>query len=163
MERRAESTGKAKADQQRALRAANEPRVKSLKDQYLKDTELFVHSDANQVSSTLLGRLFPNLKDTYRTRLTEGWEYEAATVDVVDYGMTIWKGRALEAFVVRSTIKILHRELGERRQICFTAGYINDVEFQMLRSPLFSPCDDGDLDLKKWEASYNFVSKWNVE
>lgn len=163
MEHRAEATGKVKADQQRALRAANEPRVKSLKDQYLKDMELFVHSSANQVPSTTLGRLFPDLTDVYRTRLTEGWEYEAATVDVVDYGMTTWKGRVLEAFVVRSKIKILHRELGERREICYTAGYINDVEFQMLRSPLFSPCEDGDLDLKKWEASYNFVSKWNVE
>ena len=75
-EHRAEATGKARAEKQEALRGANGARVTSLKDQYLKDTETFVHTAADRVASTTLGRLYPELAQTYRNRLTEGWEFE---------------------------------------------------------------------------------------
>ncbi len=163
MERRAEATGKVRAEKQQALRAANGARVASLKEQYLKDTETFVHAASDKITSTTLGRLYPELAQFYGNRLTEGWEFESYTVDVRDYGTTTWKGRALEAFLVTSTINILNRELGERRHICYVAGYIDDVEFGMFRSPKFVMCNGSDTKMEQWKASVDFTSKWNAE
>ena len=119
------------------------------------------HGDG--IESTRLGRLYPDLATAIGGRLTEGWEYVSSSVDVRDYGTTKWKGRLLDAFVVTSTIDIRHRSMGEYKHLCYIAAYINDVEFGMLRSPFFAPCDDGNSDLKSWKASFDFVSKWNAD
>ncbi|MFI5021637.1 MAG: serine protease [Alphaproteobacteria bacterium] len=162
-ERRAEETGKINAEKQGVLRAANGARVTSLKNDYLKHTEELVQSSKDAVGSTHLGKLHPELAQWYQARLSEGWEFVSSAVDVLDYGTSTWKGRALEAFVVTSTIRIRHRALGEYKELCYVGAHIVDVEFSMTREPLYVTCDGARLALGRWKASFDFKSKWNIE
>ena len=162
-ERRAEETGKIDAEKQEALRAANGARVTSLKNDYLKHTEELVQSSMQAVSSTYLGKLHPELAQWYQARLSEGWEFVSFTVDVLDYGTSTWKGRALEAFVVTSTIRIRNRAIGEYKELCYVGAHIVDVEFSMTREPLFATCERAKSNLDRWEAASDFTSKWNIE
>ena len=162
-QRRAEQTGKIDAEKQEALRAANGARVTSLKNDYLKHTEELVRSSMQAVSSTYLGKLHPELAQWYQARLSEGWEFVSSTVDVLDYGTSTWKGRALEAFVVTSIIRIRNRAIGEYKELCYMGAHIVDVEFSMTREPLFAICESAKSTLDRWKAASDFTSKWNVE
>ena len=146
------------------LRKTHEPRVKSLKENFIAEMdlvldELFEKNTSNQKPEYRGKFLAFDNEISYHERMR--WEETEREMKVVDYGTAEWVGRSVEALIVRANVKIRNRTLGEYKDICFDLGHIWDREFEMVRDPVAVPCSD--TATTNWEINQTFKSLWNVQ
>jgi len=96
-------------------------------------------------------------------RFSDQWETFNVTSDIADFGTVQWKGRSLDAIIVKSTIQQKNRILGKYDDACFMFGLVDDVEFMMQRELFSVDCGSGGAFLTKWKLGQNFQSQWNAE
>ena len=80
-----------------------------------------------------------------------------------------WKGRQLDAIIVKSIIQQKNRIMGAYSRDCFVFGLIDDDEFAMQREVYSAACGSGDqvdqVDqvVRDWQVGNEFQSLWNAE
>jgi len=81
-------------------------------------------------------------------------------MNIFDYGISDWKGRLLETFIVDLNYTIKNNLLGEYRNYCKRISYMNDVDFKSYRKLILSECNSSFDDYKKQNS---FKSYWYLE
>ena len=95
-------------------------------------------------------------------RFSDQWETFNVASDIADFGTVHWKGRSLDAIIVKSTIQQKNRILGQYDDACFMFGLVDDVEFMMQRELFSVDCSGGDSFVNKWKVGEQFQSQWNA-
>ena len=141
-----------------ALRSQNGPRARGLMD----DVQNYVRALA-EGKRPLEESVFPEYRRWLSARLSAKWETVSVASEIVDFGTVEWKGRSLDAIIVRSEIRQRNRILGENRTDCFVFGRIEDAEFSMWRDDFSEMCEASDAKTRSWKIGNKFKSRWNVE
>jgi hypothetical protein len=97
--------------------------------------------------------------DWYRTLLDAQWELVDVRSELDDYGVSIWKDRALETGFVKTIIKMKNRIRGEYKDSCFIFGFVLDGEFEVARDAVGLSCDYGNV-IARYKKSKEFSSRW---
>lgn len=84
--------------------------------------------------------------------------FKGAYVSSIRNGMATWEGRSLPASLVTVEIQTVDRAAGTYGRICFAFGAMRDAEFNYLRSPLYSFCDEKEhaQRVAEWESETKF-------
>ena len=104
---------------------------------------------------------FPDYSKWLKGRSDDQWETFNVSSEVADFGTVQWKGRPVDAIIVRSVIQQKNRILGKYEDRCFMFGYVDDREFAMQRDPFGLDCESLNA-LNKWKVGEKFQSQWNA-
>ena len=107
--------------------------------------------------------LFPELGEWTDKLDQELWEFERSNFQLMDYGLSSWRGRRMEAILVQTSVGIQNRTRGERSSRCMLIGYLIDAEFAVRRDPVFADCGDPLGQVENWLTGRNFESRWIAE
>jgi uncharacterized protein len=105
---------------------------------------------------------FPTYLNWLNKRFSDQWDTFNVTSDIADFGTVQWKGRSLDAIIVKSTIQQKNRILGQYDDACFMFGLVDDVEFTMQRDLFAVDCSSGGTVVNKWKIGEKFQSQWNA-
>ena len=113
-------------------------------------------------SSNFIYDAFPRFADELNALILEDWIFETdeTFMNIFDYGISDWKGRLLETFIVDLNYTIKNNLLGEYRNYCKRISYMNDVDFKSYRKLILSECNSSFDDYKKQNS---FKSYWYLE
>jgi hypothetical protein len=139
------------------LRRDNAAPARALQDRI----QTIVQLGAKNASSDLTQR-FPTFANWVTKRTVDQWETFEVTSETADFGTVTWKGRTLDAAVVRSVVQQKNRILGQYDRACFLFGLVDDVEFKMERELFDVTCDGSGAFVEKWKMGNTFKSKWNA-
>jgi hypothetical protein len=114
----------------------------------------------NISSDSDFAMLFPSVAKWKADHLGEGWSIDDVDTQLNDYGTALWKGRRLEAVFANMRIISANSVLGEYTESCYTAGYLIDGEFGVLRDPVVAPCDEAESVLTAWKRGRDYESRW---
>ncbi|MFG1317835.1 hypothetical protein [Xanthobacter autotrophicus] len=156
-----------------ALREADEAKTKAgmqaaLRAKHGRQAQAATTLIANDVKLGIDGKLdSPGLQfvpffDWLAERRKDRWEVFSINTEIFEYGTANWKGRSLEAGLVRLDIRLRNQVLGEYRSFCFVFSRLADSEFQMVREPRVFGCDEV-ASLSRWKTALQFASLWTVE
>jgi hypothetical protein len=106
---------------------------------------------------------FPNFSDWLDKRFADQWETFNVSSDVADFGTVQWKGRPLDAIIVKSVVQQKNRILGKYGDYCYMFGLVDDPEFQMQRDQIALDCESGQSTVVKWKVQEKFQSQWNAD
>jgi hypothetical protein len=140
------------------------PRARSYRD----DIHRLV-KDLAEKRSTKEESYFSVYSNWLRERFADQWETFEVTTDIADFGSVKWKGRQLDAIIVKSIIQQKNRIIGAYSRDCFVFGLIDDAEFAMQREVYSAACGSGDkvdqVDqvVREWKVGNEFQSLWNAE
>ncbi len=154
--RRADEAAKLSA-QQTASRQRYEPAAKAAAARiagYVKD-----YTDSPFDEHEVAPAKFPNFAGRFRAYLADRWDLMSENAELADYGVSDWKGRALETAVTKVTLRFKNRMLGDYKDECFLFGDLDDVEFKVEREPVSTSCD-GEASLQQWKTAHAFKSYW---
>ena len=107
--------------------------------------------------------LFPSYSNWLNERFAQQWETFNIISDVADFGTVRWKGRSLDAIVVKVIIQQKNRILGQYEDACYMFGLVDDPEFKMQRDQFSVDCSNAAGFLRKWEIGEQFQSQWNAD
>lgn len=84
--------------------------------------------------------------------------FKTAYISSIRNGIATWEGRSLPASIVTVEIQTVNRAAGKYGRICFAFAALKDVEFNYLRSPLYSFCDEKQhaQRVAQWESETHF-------
>ena len=104
-------------------------------------------------------RLFGTLAAWSHDRHEDYWTIEDVTHEIADFGMVDWRGRRVEAVLLRVEPRLVNRDRGERRTECFLLGVVWDGEFDRWRDPVETPCADAG-PIESWRTGHAMESLW---
>ena len=142
---------------EKKLRQKNGPRARGLMDG-ISD---FATGLAEKRLKDIKG-LFPIYSNWLDSRFAHQWETFNVISDVADFGTVQWKGRPLDAIIVKSVIQQKNRFLGQYEDTCFLFGLVDDPEFQMQRDQIAVDCQQRQR-VSKWKVGEQFESRWNAD
>ncbi|MGX5799634.1 peptidoglycan-binding domain-containing protein [Bradyrhizobium sp. Arg314] len=151
-----------KSLRQADLRQENGPAATALLNLFsdgLKRTVLGTIDKANSSSGMNMETLFPDFAKWNAGLSQDNWKATDVTSEVQDYGTVNWKGRYLDGIVVKATVKMASAERGQYRDECFLFGAVVDSEFQMVRDPYESTCNDTQTSAQ-WAVGHELKSLW---
>ena len=102
---------------------------------------------------------FPKFVAWYQNMIRSRWELQSFNSEIFDYGRADWKGRSMETALVRVSIRLRNKILGEYQDGCFVFGRMNDTEFSMVRDPVEANCDQTS-GLQAWSKTRQMQSQW---
>jgi hypothetical protein len=105
---------------------------------------------------------FPGWASEFSNRVKEGWEFGDIRPATEDYGRAQWRGRPIEAIVVRVEFPMVNRVIGERQTACLDFLWINDEEFSFMRQPRVVSCERFAVDFTDWALANAFVTQWKL-
>ncbi len=108
------------------------------------------------------GVKYPALALWLRSQLQDRWELMTVETELVDYGVSEFKGRSLETAFARTNLKMRNRILGEYRTHCFVTAFVSDKEFSMDREPFVEACDQAEKSILTYRQGQRFTSRWLV-
>ncbi|UCI31779.1 peptidoglycan-binding domain-containing protein [Mesorhizobium sp. B4-1-4] len=158
---RDEDERNSKTARQADLRQKNGPAATALLNIFsdgLKRTVLGTADKANTSSGINVESLFPEFAKWNEGLSREDWKATNLNSEVQDYGTVTWKARKLDGIIVRTTVKMASAERGQYKDECFLFGAVVDNEFQMLRDPYESKCDN-DMSAH-WALGHELKSLW---
>ena len=132
----------------------------------LNEIQGFVSSSFDTENPSTPGKvrvLFPELGELTDKLAHELWEFERSDFDLLDYGLSSWRERRMEAILVQINVGIQNRTRGERSSFCILIGYLIDAEFAVRRDPIFADCGDPLGQVQGWLTGRNFESRWVSE
>lgn len=145
------------------LRQKNGPAATALLNMFadgLKETVLGNATDkANSSSGINMEGLFPEFAKWNADLSHDNWKATDVTSEVQDYGTVNWKGRNLDGIVIKATVKMVSAERGQYKNECFLFGAVMDNEFQMVRDPYESKCNDTETSAH-WAVGHELKSLW---
>jgi hypothetical protein len=146
-----------KSEIERVLRQKNSDRAQGLKN----GIQDFVRGLAeNRIVDA--NNFFPDYSKWLKGRSDDQWETFNVSSEVADFGTVQWKGRPVDAIIVRSVIQQKNRILGKYEDRCFMFGYVDDREFTMQRDPFDVDCSGGSA-VNLWKVGEKFQSQWNAD
>ncbi|TPJ22578.1 peptidoglycan-binding domain-containing protein [Mesorhizobium sp. B2-8-3] len=151
-----------KAARQADLRQKNGPAATALLNLLsdgLKRTVLGAADKASPSSGISMETLFPDFAKWNAGLSQDNWKPMDVTSEIQDYGTVNWKGRSLDGIVVKVTVKMASAERGQYKDECFLFGAVMDGEFQMVRDPYESRCNDTDASAH-WAVGHELKSLW---
>ena len=104
--------------------------------------------------------MFPDIARWKQELKNNGWELDKYDDELLDYGTANWKGRKLEAILLRATVSTKNPVRGEYAESCFVIGYLIDTEFKMRRDAINAECGASADALSEWQTSRSFESRW---
>ena len=130
--------------------------------QFPKNKPPFESDYVEKSSSNFIWDAFPRFADELNALILEDWIFETdeTFMNIFDYGISDWKGRLLETFIVDLNYTIKNNLLGEYRNYCKRISYMNDVDFKSYRKLILSECNSSFDDYKKQNS---FKSYWYLE
>ncbi|WP_189546487.1 hypothetical protein, partial [Mesorhizobium sp. M2E.F.Ca.ET.209.01.1.1] len=108
----------------------------------LKKTVLGTTDKANTSSGINVETLFPDFAKWNAGLSQDNWKATDVISAVEDYGTVNRKGRNLDGIVVKATVKMASAERGQYKDECFLFGAVVDNEFQMVRDPYETKCNE---------------------
>ncbi|MBZ9759260.1 peptidoglycan-binding protein [Mesorhizobium sp. ESP6-5] len=153
-----------KAARQADLRRKNGPAATALLNLFsdsLKRTVLGAADNASPSSRISMETLFPDFAKWNAGLSQDNWKPTDVASEIQDYGTVNWKGRSLDGIVVKATVKMASAERGQYKDECFLFGVVVDGEFQMVRDPYESRCNDTDASAH-WAVGHELKSLWVV-
>ncbi|MFD2051874.1 peptidoglycan-binding protein [Mesorhizobium calcicola] len=151
-----------KSLRQADLRQKNGPAATALLNLFsdgLKRTVLGATDKTNVSSGINVETLFPDFVKWNAGLSQDNWKPTDVTSEVQDYGTVNWKGRNLDGIVVKATVKMASAERGQYKDECFLFGAVVDNEFQMVRDPYESKCNDTQTSAQ-WTVGHELKSLW---
>lgn len=151
-----------KSARQLDLRQKNGPAATALLNLFsegLKRTVLGSTDKSNTSSGINMETLFPDFAKWNAGLSQDNWKATDATSEVQDYGTVNWKGRNLDGIVIKATVKMASAERGQYKDECFLFGAVVDHEFEMIRDPYESKCNDTQTSTR-WAAGHELKSLW---
>ncbi|MFC3219954.1 peptidoglycan-binding protein [Tianweitania populi] len=127
----------------------------------LREVVLQEPAKRSEPSAIDVKQVFPSFTGWKSDLQSSGWEPRDLQVAIQDYGVVNWKGRNLEAIVLRATVKLASAERGEYRDECFLLGAVLDEEFSAVRDPVEAGCDETAVDV--WRTGHHLKSLWLAE
>jgi hypothetical protein len=106
--------------------------------------------------------VFQPWADQFTTQIKQGWEFQAISATIEDYGRAQWKQRTIEAISVRVEFPMLNRVVGEKKTACVDFVWINDEEFGFRRNPITISCDKYAPAFAAWSEENGFTSQWTL-
>jgi hypothetical protein len=147
-----------KSERERILREKNGVRARGL----MSNISTFVKALAEKREVDKSGS-FSTYSAWLNKSFGEQWETFNVTSDVADFGTVQWKGRSLDAIIIKSVIQQKNRILGKYEDKCFWFGLVDDVEFAMRRESISAACDGGGKFITNWKVGNKFQSQWNAD
>ncbi|MBZ9757014.1 hypothetical protein LB524_17135 [Mesorhizobium sp. ESP6-5] len=151
-----------KSARQADLRQKNGPAATALLNLFsdsLKRTVLGTADKANTSSGINVETLFPDFAKWNAGLSQDDWKATDVISEVEDYGTVNWKGRNLDGIVVKATVKMASAERGQYQDECFLFGAVVDNEFQMVRDPYESKCNETNTPTQ-WAVGHELKSLW---
>ncbi|ANN60704.1 hypothetical protein EFV37_31650 [Mesorhizobium loti] len=151
-----------KSARQLDLRQKNGPAATALLNLFsdgLKRTVLGSTDKPNTSSGINMETLFPDFAEWNAGLSQDNWKATDVISEVQDYGAVNWKGRNLDGIVVKATVKMASAERGQYKDECFLFGAVVDKEFQMVRDPYESKCNETQTSAE-WAAGHELKSLW---
>jgi uncharacterized protein len=146
-----------KGDIEKKLRRSNGPRARGL----MNGVNDFVTGLAEKRLNDING-LFPNYSNWLDARFSHQWVTFNVISDVADFGTVQWKGRPLDAVIVKSVVQQKNRLLGQYEDTCYMFGLVDDPEFEVQRDQFAVDCASGNA-ISRWKVGEQFQSRWNAE
>ena len=147
------------AVRQAELQAQYSQEAKAAFDGLSDIAELYLKEHDAEDNSVAL--LFPDLAEWKTQQFREGWLPENYSDQMLDYGTADWKGRKLEAVVMKVDFVLKHPVRGEYSENCFIMGYLMDQEFKLQRDAFVDRCDASQW--QAWQDGRGFDSRWVAE
>jgi hypothetical protein len=147
-----------KARRQTELRGQYGALARALEGQLAAEMKDFLERRSDRA-----GHKYPIVAEWLSGQLRDRWELMSVDTDLLDYGMSEYKGRSLETAFARTSVKMRNRVLGEYKEQCFVTGYIADKEFDMDREPFNARCEDVGASLATYRQGQRFASRWLAE
>lgn len=145
-----------------ALRAVSGPRATAMKDRLSEAVRNLFGPTPEE--KTWLASGYPDLAAEAADLRDKGWELDgspAATIE--EFGPSNWGNRKLDTVVLRVTVPMKNRTIGQYRTVCHLLGYQQDSEFAMIRGTRTADCDaPGRQAIADWLAGLLFQSQWNA-
>ncbi|RUX48822.1 hypothetical protein EOA33_14435 [Mesorhizobium sp. M4A.F.Ca.ET.050.02.1.1] len=144
------------------LRQKNGPAATALLNLFsesLKRTVLGSADKANTSSGINVETLFPDFAKWNAGLSQDNWKATDVISAVEDYGTVNWKGRNLDGIVVKATVKMASAERGQYKDECFLFGAVVDNEFQMVRDPYETKCNETQTSAQ-WAVGHELKSLW---
>jgi hypothetical protein len=151
---------KTKEQRQKQLQQQNEKTASAAAAEIANDVQIALERSGSRGDATVLQ--YPAFFHWHGELLRDRWEQLSFKSDLVDYGLSDFKGRSLQTAFSRVAIRLRNRILGEYKDACYILGRINDHEFRVHREPFEAPCDDVGA-LGRWKRAHGFRSQWLVE
>lgn len=151
-----------KSVRQGDLRQKNGPAATTLLNLFsdgLKRTVLGAPDKANAPSGINMETLFPDFAKWNAGLTQDNWTPTDVTSEIQDYGTVNWKGRNLDGILVKATVKMASAVRGQYKDECFVFGAVVDNEFQMVRDPYESKCNDAESSAQ-WAVGHELKSLW---
>jgi hypothetical protein len=73
----------------------------------------------------------------------------------IQSGYATWKNRELPYAIVTAEISVINRAAGTYDSLCMKYAGINDEEFEMMRSNMYSYCEDSANEISEWKKANN--------
>jgi hypothetical protein len=147
------------AERQEELRAQYSQEAKAAFDGLSDRAEVYLKEADTDDNDVAL--LFPDLAEWKTQQIREGWLPESYADQMLDYGTADWKGRKLEAVVMKVDFVLKHPDRGEYSENCFIMGYLMDQEFKLQRDAFVDRCDVSQWH--SWKDGRDFESRWVAE
>ena len=125
----------------------------------LLDKEFKLFYQEKKISSFFM-QYYPEIIKFYVDQTNKGWDNYQYSMEIVDYGKTIYKSRELPGFFVNVNTKLKNNKLGEYKDICISLAIIHDKEFSYFRNPKYYECGK-DIKELKWSKVNSFKTLWN--
>jgi len=126
------------------------------------DASPTVDSGSVGALSQEVGMLFPGFASWYHQSRGDYWKAEQVDVEIVEFGLALWKERRIGAIAIRADLNMVSPELGERKKQCFMFGLLDDEEFQMKRDPVEFDCSQQEY-LTTWRTGHQLESLWHAQ
>lgn len=153
-----------KSARQADLRQKNGPAATALLNLFsdgLKRSVLGTTDKPGSSSGIKMETLFPDFAKWSAGLSQDNWKPTDVISEVQDYGTVNWKGRNLDGIVVKATVKMASAERGQYKDECFLFGAVVDNEFQMVRDPYETRCNDAQTS-SRWAVGHELKSLWVV-
>jgi len=107
--------------------------------------------------------MFPGFAAALTAAKGDHWKVNTFTAELVDFGVAKWDSRSVEAVIARITVSLENPILGQYREECAIAGYLNDTEFNRYRDPFEASCETSEAAVESWRTGAKFKSLWMPE
>jgi hypothetical protein len=143
------------------LQQQSGPRVRGLLAEFEQSLDQFLEKEPNSVGQDSIATLYPTFAKWYRARIIEGWELQKRdSVEIVDFGRSVWNERSLETTYLRLNMKLKNRVIGVYDSSCWVFSRVEDTEFKMYRMPVVMRCDGSDSQITMQKQRTTFRSEW---
>lgn len=162
-DQRLEEAQSTKSAQEAALRQKNGPAAVALLNMFSNSLKMAVLDEAAKTqapSEVDIAALFPEFARWHQELGQDAWKATDVVPSVGNYGTVNWKGRNLEAIIIKTVVKMASAERGEYKNECFVFGIVIDNEFKMLRDPYEERCEKGASS--DWAVGHELKSLWVV-